>query len=265
MLGCLRYYFTLLRRIELLLCRPVAERLFNYFSLFFYNKNGLIAYILYLCSMKGEANILEVSRMTVSYGSRTVINDFSMFLNRGEMVAVTGASGSGKSSLLRAILGFVLMDSGEVNIDGTVVGGGHYDVLRQRTSYLPQDLSFPCEFVSEVLELPFTFKCNRHRGVSHEMWDDYLLRLGLDKGIKDMRVNEISGGQRQRLMLAVTAMLDKDIILLDEPTSALDSRSAELVIDFLQELVRNGKSVLAVTHDAKFAAACDRIVEIPTL
>ena len=215
--------------------------------------------------MKGETNILEVSHLTVSYGDHTVINDFSMCLKSGEMVAVTGASGSGKSSLLRAVLGFVLMDSGEINVADTPVSGGHYEVLRQRSSYLPQDLSFPCEFVSEVLELPFTFKCNRSRSVSHEMWNDCFQRLGLDKGIVEKRVNEISGGQKQRLLLAVTAMLDKDIIFLDEPTSALDPHSAGLVIEFLKELARSGKSIIAVTHDAKFAAVCDRVVEIPTL
>ena len=215
--------------------------------------------------MKGETEILKVSRLTLSYGNHIVLNNFSMCLNSGEMVAVTGASGSGKSSLLRALLGFVLMDSGEISVAGTLVSGGHYDVLRQRSSYLPQDLSFPCEFVSEVLEGLFAFKCNRSRSVSHEMWNNCFQRLGLDKNIVEKRVNEISGGQKQRLLLAVTAMLDKDIIFLDEPTSALDAHSAELVIDFLKELTRGGKTILAVTHDAKFASACDRIIEIPTL
>jgi iron complex transport system ATP-binding protein len=75
----------------------------------------------------------------------------------------------------------------------------------------------------------------------------------------------LSGGQKQLVSMAQSLISRPKVLLLDEPTSALDAHSAELVIDFLKELTRGGKTILAVTHDAKFASACDRIIEIPTL
>ena len=250
MSGCLDDYF-------LSLCHGCGDEI-----LFFKLRMDLLLTFCTFVDMKGDTRILEVLGMTVAYGDNVVIDDFSMFLKSGEMVAVTGVSGSGKSSLLRAVLGFVMMDAGEIRVDGNVVNGGHLDVLRHRVAYVPQDLSFPCESVREVMEIPFAFKCNRQRRVTPDIWDDVLLRLGLDKGIVEKRLNEISGGQKQRLMLAVAAMLDKDMVFLDEPTSALDAHSAALVIDFLKGLALSGKAVLAVTHDRNFAAACDRVIEI---
>lgn len=215
--------------------------------------------------MKGELYLLDVRNLAVAYGNNIIIHDFSLQLQRGELVAITGASGSGKSSLLRALMGFVPASIGEIIFDGLRVCNGEMENIRKHTAYLPQDLSFPCEWVSEVLETPFLFKNNKDVTVTKEKWHDVLGCLGLDKGIMEKRLNEISGGQRQRMLFAVIAMLDKDIILLDEPTSALDGESVTLVVDLIKEMCRKGKGVLAVTHDNYFASQCDRVINISAL
>lgn len=215
--------------------------------------------------MKGEEYILKVNNLNVAYNNHIVIRDFSMQLRRGEMVAITGASGSGKSSLLRALMGFVPLTSGEIIFDGAQMHKGQMEKLRRQTAFLPQDLSFPCEWVSEVLETPFLFKNNKNTTVTKEMWHEAFECVGLDNRIMDKRLNEISGGQRQRMLFAVIAMLDKELILLDEPTSSLDSESATLVTKFIKDMCKRGKTVLAVTHDKHFAEECDRIINISTL
>lgn len=209
--------------------------------------------------MNVKNSILELRGITVSYGDHTVISNFSMQLERGELVAVTGVSGSGKTSLIRAILGFVPIEQGEILINGIPVNAVE---VRKHTAYLPQDLSFPCEWVDEVLRMPFLFRNNRDRKITDEQWLDCFGRLGLEGGIMKKRLNEISGGQRQRMMLAIASMLDKDIIILDEPTSALDAASVNLVTEYIKELSARGKSVISVTHDNVFAAACDKVIEI---
>lgn len=209
--------------------------------------------------MNVKNSILELRGITVSYGDHTVISNFSMQLERGELVAVTGVSGSGKTSLIRAILGFVPIEHGEILINGIPV---HTVEVRKHTAYLPQDLSFPCEWVDEVLRMPFLFRNNRDRKITDKQWFDCFGRLGLEGGIMKKRLNEISGGQRQRIMLAIASMLDKDIIILDEPTSALDAASVNLVTGYIKELSARGKSVISVTHDNVFAAACDKVIEI---
>ena len=209
--------------------------------------------------MNVKNSILELRGITVSYGDHTVISNFSMQLERGELVAVTGVSGSGKTSLIRAILGFVPIEQGEILVDGIPVNAVE---VRKHTAYLPQDLSFPCEWVDEVLRMPFSFRNNKDRKITEEQWLDCFGRLGLEYGIMKKRLNEISGGQRQRMMLAIASMLDKDIIILDEPTSALDAASVNLVTGYIKELSARGKSVISVTHDNVFAAACDKVIEI---
>lgn len=212
--------------------------------------------------MNGEISILDIRGIRVSYADLEVLNGFSMQLRRGEMVCGTGASGSGKSSLLRAILGFVPLSAGNVFVDGIEVRSGGFSTLRHRVAYLPQDLFFPCEWVEEILKLPFSIKCNKGRKVTKEMWSAAFKRLGLDDDIMEKRMNEISGGQRQRVMLAVVDMLDKDIVLLDEPTSALDADSAKRVVEFIKYMSARGKGVIVVTHDSTLMTMCDRKVEI---
>lgn len=212
--------------------------------------------------MNGESCLLDVRNLTIAYNNHVVVRDFSMQLRRGELVAITGASGSGKSSILRALMGFVPNSSGEVFLDGVQICNGQMAEIRRRTAFLPQDLSFPCEWISEVLETPFFFRNNKNVTVTTKMWLDAFERLGLDNGIITKRLNEISGGQRQRMLFAVIAMLDKDIILLDEPTSALDGESVTLVINFIKDMCKAGKTVLAVTHNKLFSSVCDRVMEI---
>ena len=118
------------------------------------------------------------------------------------------------------------------------------------------------KWVAEVLESPFLFKSNKGVSVTRDLWLEVFERLGLDGSIMTKRLNEISGGQRQRMLFAVIAMLNKDIVLLDEPTSALDGESVTLVVNFIKDMCKNGKCVLVVTHDKFLASVCDRVVNI---
>ena len=86
--------------------------------------------------------------------------------------------------------------------------------------------------------------------------------MGLDKEMLDKRLSEISGGQRQRLMLATLALLDRELWLLDEPTAALDEASRDMVIRFLRAKQQEGKTIVAVSHDACFASHCSTLIQL---
>ena len=96
-------------------------------------------------------------------------------------------------------------------------------------------------------------KANREAGFNKERLMDYFVSLGLEEKLYDKRVNEVSGGQRQRIMLAVTALLDKPLLVVDEPTSALDPESCLRVINFFKSLCSIGMTILSVSHDKQFA------------
>lgn len=179
-----------------------------------------------------------------------------MHVNRGESVCVCGDSGSGKTSLLKAVLGFVPISEGVIKVDGVEMTPRNADFVRRKIAWIPQELALPSEWVSDMVRMPFELKANRETGFSMERLLDNFALLGLEEELYHKRVHEVSGGQRQRIMLAVTEVLNKSILIVDEPTSALDPSSCDRVIDFFRSLCGKGMTVLAVSHDKQFAAGC---------
>ncbi len=204
--------------------------------------------------------VLKIENLTIAYGAEPVLNDFSMSIEKGETVAITGASGCGKSSLLKAVLGLTPIKQGYISIGDTVLSAENIAMFRRKTAYLPQELTFPCEWVNEMITITFGIKANIGK-YNKEKLQEYFQRLGLDADICNKRFSEISGGQRQRVMIAVTALTGKEYILLDEPTSALDKDSAKRVIEFLNNL-EDKPGVIVVTHDLEFSKLCNRVIKL---
>ena len=114
------------------------------------------------------------------------------------------------------------------------------------------------DWVKDMVQLPFGLKANRGTPFSETRLFACFEDLGLEQELYYKRVNEISGGQRQRMMIAVASMIGKPLTIVDEPTSALDSGSAEKVLSFFRRQTENGSAILTVSHDKRFANGCDR-------
>jgi putative ABC transport system ATP-binding protein len=206
--------------------------------------------------------MLQLEDVTLAYGDNVLLRHFDLTVNRGEMVCLQGGSGCGKTSLLRAVMGFVPVRQGRVVVDGLPLGASTVDGIRRRMAYLPQELSLPAHWVHEMVAMPFRLKANRGCRFSKELLLAEWEKMGLDAALYEQAVSEISGGQRQRMMLCVSAMLNKPLILADEPTSALDSDSALRVLAYFREKADAGTAILMVSHDEAFARGCDRIVRL---
>ncbi len=206
--------------------------------------------------------MLDIKDLSLSYGERDILRAFSLHVERGEVVCLCGESGCGKSSLLKAVLGFVPTE-GEISVEGKVLSEETVGEIRRQIVYLPQELALPYETVAEMVEAPFQLKANRSMRFSKELlWEDWNV-LGLNTALYDKRVAEISGGERQRIMLSVAGLLEKPLLLADEPTSALDAESAERVGEYFRMLaMERGMTVVVVSHSEKFAECCDRVVRI---
>lgn len=202
--------------------------------------------------------MLYIENASIAYNNEVLFSGFSLHLNRGEIASISGPSGCGKTSLLNAILGFTPLKEGRIVLNGTVLDKGSIDIIRKQIAWIPQELALPLEWVKDMVQLPFDLKANRNSPFSEVRLFEHFEELGLEQELYYKRVNEISGGQRQRMMIAVASMIGKPLIIVDEPTSALDSGSSGKVLTFFRRLTEKGSAILTVSHDEGFAAGCDQ-------
>lgn len=206
--------------------------------------------------------ILQINDACIAFGGDTLFSGFCLKLLEGEIACISGQSGRGKTSLLNAILGFVPLKAGTINVNGILLERGTIDQIRRQVAWIPQELALPTEWVKEMVQLPFNLKANRTTPFSIDKLFACFEDLGLENELYDKRVNEISGGQRQRIMIAVATLMQKSLLIVDEPTSALDADSTEKVLAFFRKQLQRGGAVLAVSHDQCFAQGCNQMITL---
>ena len=206
--------------------------------------------------------MLHINNACIAFGTEVLFSGFEMKLEKGETACIVGQSGCGKTSLLNAVMGFVPLYEGTIKVGGTLLDKSTIDLVRRQIAWIPQELALPLEWVKEMVSLPFELKVNRSVPFSEERLFMCFDELGLEHELYFKRVNEVSGGQRQSIMLAVAALLNKPLIVIDEPTSALDTGSTDKVLAFFRRQAEKGAAVLAVSHDKDFASGCHYLIEL---
>lgn len=206
--------------------------------------------------------MLQIENLSLKYGNQQVLKDVSLTVMPGEIACICGESGCGKSSLFKAVLGFVDAD-GYIAVCGEVLSPLTVYSIRKNIAYVPQELALPAETVEEMVRMPFELKANKHVPYSYDLLMEEWKWLGLEPGLLNKYTNEISGGQRQRIMLGVSGMLRKPLLLADEPTSALDGDSAHHVLDYFRMLAdKRGMAVAVVSHARELVDGCDKVLRL---
>ena len=198
--------------------------------------------------------------------SHTLVNGIDLRVGKGEFLAITGPSGSGKSSLLYLLGLLDAPDEGEVIICGQPTSklseSERADVRLTRCGFVFQFHFLLPEFTSlQNVLLPMRAAGKMSEKEMRERALELLTSLGL-KDHADKRPNQLSGGQRQRVAIARALANRPEIIVADEPTGALDTSSTEQVFAILREIADSGRTVVVVTHDPALAARADRRLHI---
>ncbi len=191
--------------------------------------------------------MIRYDNITVTYDGADVLKDFSLEVSRGEKVLIYGKSGMGKSTILKLLLGFARPDEGALYFDGEELNRKSVWDVRKRVAYVSQDLDFGGGMVRDFIDGVFDIKANAAR----EGWEEKLREamgwLELDAKLLDKDLSDLSGGEKQRIAVAVSLLLDRDVFLLDEVTSAVDPEMKGRIVDYFAALEE--ATVLAVSHD----------------
>ena len=211
-------------------------------------------------------------RYTRGTRSFEVFNDYDLSVNKKELLVLSGRSGSGKSTLLALLGGYLKPDEGEVYFDGTDLSSGKDSDLSklhsERIGYLPQSNVMVSEFT--ILENVMLKSLLSETADSAEsapltiVKEKALSLLGLFgiESLADGYPHELSGGELRRASLARLFVSDPDLYLIDEPSGGLDKEATEIVMNYLANMVSEGKTVVVATHDDIVKKYADRIVEI---
>ena len=213
--------------------------------------------------------MLKINKLHKSYkmgdSSLHVLKGINLHVEKGEMVAIMGSSGSGKSTLLNIIGILDELDSGEYTLDGIEIK----DLTEKKAAqYRNKFLGFVFQSFNlinfknalENVALPLYYQ-GLKRKERQEKAMFHLEKVGLADWSTHLP-NELSGGQKQRVAIARALAAEPKLLLADEPTGALDSATSQEIMQFLQQLNDEGKTILIVTHEADISLMCKRIVKL---
>ena len=213
--------------------------------------------------------MITIRGLAKSFGKLEVLKDITLDVRAGKVVAILGPSGSGKSTLLRCINGLEELKKGSSEVNGIIVFDSqskkervkHVRDIRKNTGMVFQQFNlYPHKTALEnVIEALLTVK-KMEKSTAVGLGEELLKRVGLfDK--RDVYPSRLSGGQQQRIAISRALAMDPAVMLFDEPTSSLDPELVDEVLNVIQELAKEGMTLVIVTHEMQFARnVADRII-----
>ncbi|HAZ24967.1 MAG TPA: manganese ABC transporter ATP-binding protein, partial [Algoriphagus sp.] len=196
-----------------------------------------------------ENPILEIHDLTVSYDQSPVLWNVDLSLPEGKLIGILGPNGAGKSTLIKAIMGLVQASGGYVKIFNKDL-----EQVRNRISYVPQRESVDWNFPASVLDVVLMgtygklglFK--RPGKKEKELAHSCLEKVGMS-AFASRQISELSGGQQQRVFIARALAQEADLYLMDEPFAGVDMATETAIFQLLQEMSKEGKTIVVVHHD----------------
>ncbi|MFA5398107.1 MAG: ABC transporter ATP-binding protein [Methanogenium sp.] len=210
--------------------------------------------------------MIKVNDLQFSYGDVPILSGISFNVEKGELCGLFGPNGCGKTTLFKCCLGFLKTKGGTISMNGESMSGKKTEELAKIVSYVPQDHKPPFPYlVREVVLMGRTPHLGGFFGVKKrdkEIAMEAIETLGI-ADLSDRPYNQLSGGQRQMVLMARALAQDTPVLFLDEPTSALDFQNQMKIWKIMREISEDGKTIIACSHDPNHVAwFCDRVVVI---
>lgn len=214
--------------------------------------------------------MIEMKNIYKSFGKdhneRKLFEDFSFKISKGDMVAIMGKSGSGKTTLLNIIGGLESIDKGAYLFNGKDVSKFSekelLDFRRKNISYIFQNFALINEYsIMDNILLPLRYRYNNVNKKTINNARELLKKLGIAY-VENQKIENLSGGEKQRIAIARSLISNTNVILADEPTGALDEKSGYMIMELFKQMKNMGKTIIIVTHDIDVAKKCDCIINI---
>src|SRR5690349_15472884 len=204
-------------------------------------------------------NVIEVDRVSKRFAGHVAVDSLSLAVPQGGIFGLLGPNGAGKSTTIRMILDILIPDEGKISLFGDLKGARH---LSAKIGFLPEERGL----YPRMLVLDSLIFLGQMRGLSRanarhrSLW--WLQKVGISDWAKH-KVQDLSKGMQQKVQLVGALLHEPDLLVLDEPFGALDPVNAQVLMDIVLELSRNGKTIVFSTHQMEQAESmCDRVVII---
>ena len=207
--------------------------------------------------------MLEIKNGRIDRDGKPLFSQLSFMAKEGEVVCVAGSQGCGKSSLLQAMMGFIPLDEGWLNVDGDLVNVHSAQYFRRRMAYLPQNVNMPYDKVSDMISSLFSLKREKKFDEMKEtlmtLWEE----IGIAVEVFDKKLSEMTTSEQRVILLSGLCVLEKELVLLDEPSLWLNEEQLAQAGTCIRQMARNDSSVVVTCqeHDP-ILRYCDKLVEI---
>ena len=192
---------------------------------------------------------LELQNISLGFKDQTLFENLNLSINKGEKLVISGPSGIGKSSLLKLILGFIPEFKGQIKFNDETISTQNIWKLRRSIGYISQDSDIGEGKVSQLIEDIFALKANIKQKPKESRITKLLHDFMLDESTLNKDFEDLSGGEKKRVAIIISILLDRDFFFLDEITAGLDAEAQETVIDYF---IQSTYTAIIISHDKEW-------------
>lgn len=205
--------------------------------------------------------LIKYENIGISFENRQVLSGFNLTVKKNQKILLQGKSGTGKTTLLKILLGFTKPSEGTIYFKNRIIDSKICWEARKEIAYIIQDTDLGEGKVKSLLDEIFSYRANKEK-LDHEKLRAFMKELELEDDILEKNFQELSGGEKQRIGILIALLLNRNIYLLDEVTSALDAKLKKKIADYF--LAREDWTLLIVSHDREWERDWMETIDLET-